>query len=121
MFETGISNNGIIVINRGDTFSMPISINIGTDANPDYYILTGEDKIYFSICEPNQDFNDGVVRKILTAADETSEGDLELVLQPSDTQNILPGTYYYEVKLRIVNIENDIVKTIIPRRKLIIC
>jgi len=121
MFSTGISNNGIIVINKGDTFYAPLFINIGDECTPERYILTEDDTVYFAICEPNQVFERGVIRKIYTANNLNEDGDVEIILNPEDTENILPGTYYYEIKLRVVRGDQEIVDTIVPRRKFVIC
>lgn len=127
MFTTGISNNGIIVINRGDTFYAPLYINSEDIISPEIYFLTALDKVYFAICEPNQDFENGVVRKIYTRAnqiiDETNTlfGAVNIVLESIDTKNLLPGTYYYQIKLKIDNGETEILDTIVPKRKLVIC
>ena len=121
MFQTSISNNGIIVINNGDTFNMSVPINFRKDIDIDEYEMGVDDRVYFSICEPKQHFEDGVVRKIFTAADLDSDGNIKITLIPSDTYYVLPGTYYYEIKLKIGLNENAVVKTIIPKRKLVIC
>lgn len=126
MFRTGISNNGIIVINRGDNFSTQLFINKGESGIPENYVLSEWDRVYFSICEPNQSFEAGVVRKIFTYECLTEDNAVEITLKPSDTINLLPGTYYYEIKLKLVYNINDaengfIIDTIVPRRKLVIC
>lgn len=126
MFRTGVSNNGIIVINRGDNFSTQLFINRGESGTPENYVLSQWDRVYFSICEPNQPFEAGVVRKIFTHDNVTEDNAVEISLKPSDTINLLPGTYYYEIKLKLVYDETDaengfIIDTIVPRRKLVIC
>lgn len=123
MFRTSISNNGIIVINRGDTFYAPLFINISEDEYPEQHILVGEEAVYFAICEPNQEFESGVVRKIFTKDDLTEDGDVNIKLEPSDTEHLLPGTYYYEIKVKIIDPDTseEIIDTIVPRRKLVIC
>lgn len=121
MFETSISNNGIIVINRGDTFTMRIAINFLNDIDLSDYEMGADDKVYFAICEPNQHFEEGVIRKIFTMADLDIDGNIKIELLPSDTYYVLPGTYYYEIKLKIGIGETAIVKTIVSKRKLVIC
>lgn len=121
MFNTSISNNQIITINRGDTFNMSIPINGRKDIEIEDYIMTEYDRVYFAICEPHQHFEHGVVRKILTVDNLDADGNIEISLIPSDTYYLLPGTYYYEIKLKIGEGESAIVKTILPRRKLVIC
>ena len=120
MFYTGITNNRIIVINRGDTFSMLLTINMGEPAEPIIYFLSPIDIVYFSICEPNQEFEEGVVRKKYTSDNQLEDGSIEIVLNSSDTEHLMTGTYYYEIKLKIGG-EEEIVNTLVPKRKLVMC
>ena len=123
MFSTGISNNAIIVINKGDTFTTLIPINFREDIDIDDYEMGPEDNVYFAICEPNQPFECAAVRKIFTLDDLDVDGNVIIKLVPSDTYYLLSGTYYYEVKLKVhvSGDDTDIIKTIIPKRKLVIC
>ena len=108
--------NGIIYLQRGDSFITPIYINIGTKLEPQYYTLTENDKLYFGLMEPNQAFEDAVLKKVFSNIDKVDEnGNTLLILNPKDTLNLLCGKYYYCVKLRQIDENNnDIVKTIIP-------
>ena len=53
-----IAPNGIIRLMRGDSFSTPIQINLGTKLNPNYYHLKAGDK--FAICA----IEDGTVLEV---------------------------------------------------------
>ena len=44
-----IANNGIITVNRGDDFSVPLFINMGTELAPVRYTLKENDEIYLGI------------------------------------------------------------------------
>lgn len=118
-----ISNNGIITLNKCDTFNTTIFVNIGNDLAPVRYILAGNDRLYFAVMEPHQDFANAVIKKVFTSDDLNEDGDVKLSFVMSDTENVLPGTYYYEVKLYIAPEESGEeaeVDTIVPRTKFII-
>ena len=96
--------NGIIYLERGDSFSTPIYINIGTKLDPKYYTLNKTDRLYFGLMEPNQPFEDAVLKKVLSYADDTDDkGNTLLQLDPQDTLGLLCGKYYYSVKLRQID------------------
>ena len=110
-----IAPNGIIRLMRGDSFSTPIQINLGTKLNPNYYHLKAGDKLYFGLMEPNQAFEDAVVKKAFDfTSDKDINGDILLTLKPTDTEKLLVGQYYYSIKLRVIDtFGNEIVKTIV--------
>lgn len=93
-----ISSNGIVTVNRGDSFEFPITLNIGDSMNRQNYILTGNDVIYFGVMEPNQPFENAIIRKMVTANDLV-ENNVIVRFWPEDTVCLLPGKYYYQVKL----------------------
>ena len=112
-----IANNGFITIHRGDSFNYPIYINIGTNLNPKEYLLHEDDIIYFSICEPNKEFEQGIFRRKYTNKDFTYDHKCHVVLEPNDTKDLLPGVYYFEIRAKLFT--GNIV-TITPRKKFII-
>lgn len=114
---TNISNNGLITMNRGDTFSYPIYINLSNKAHTEWYLLDKDDTIYISVCEPNAIFEHGIIRKVLTKDDFDIEKRAWFKLSSAETENLLPGTYYYEIKIKLFN---GSVSTIVPRKKFII-
>lgn len=113
-----ISNEGIVSITRGDTFSSPLFINCGTELRPMRYNLKSYDTLYFAVMEPNQPFECAIIKKVYTEEDEkTTEGDIILRLNPSDTELLLPGKYFYTVKLKSQLIGGEpIVQTVVPER-----
>ena len=118
-------NNNIITMNRGDTFSMPLHINIGTKYAPEYYTLEDGDEVYFALEEYNQPFEFALIRKVFNKSNLDGDGNVLITLSNNDTQCLLPGEYYYEIKLKHVYLdendnENEVVDTIVPRRKFII-
>ena len=94
-----ISNNGIITINRGDTFTLNVFVNLGTSLEPIQYYLQPEDKLYFALMEPNQPFEDALIRKVATSADMLENGLVKITFSAEMTEYLLPGVYYYTVKL----------------------
>ena len=98
-----ISTNGIVTVNRGDSFELPITLKIGSSMSSNFYKLTSEDTLYLGIMEPNQRFEDAVIRKKFTKEDEDSFGNIAIRFWPEDTRNVLPGKYYYQVKLQTVD------------------
>ena len=121
-----ISNNGMIIMNRGDTVKVPLFINAGDKTDMLRYILQDNDKIYFGVMEANAPFECSLIRKILTKDNLNIYGDVVLELGLNDTQYLQPGIYYYEAKLIKQPDEEGIITTdveaytVIPRTKFII-
>lgn len=101
MFD--ISYNGIITVNRGDSFVMPLVLNVGTNLDPIRFELKENCFVYFAVMEPNQQFEDALIRKTYTHKDTNKKGDILIRFKPQDTQCVLPGKYYYQVKLQKFN------------------
>lgn len=119
-----VSKNGIITLHRGDTFTIPISVNIGSGSHPEYYTLKGNDTLYFAVLEPGQKWENAIIKKVLTANNVIGDSEPLIHFYSEDTEHLVPGNYYYEVKLQRMA-ENcrdgfEHVDTIIPRTKFII-
>ena len=112
-----ISRNGIIEMYRGDTFEFPLFINIGTKGHPVQYIVQEGDIVYFSVGEANQPFEKALIRKIFTVEDLDEDGNITVRMSSSDTENVLPGTYYMQIKIKLAN---GNIATITPMRKFFI-
>ena len=100
--------NGIISLHRGDSDMFPLFINIGTSVEPVRFDLRKNpgSEVYFGVCQPNERFEDAIIRKKYTGADLfnfNSNGDLMIEFITEDTEYLLAGTYFYEVKLRTVS------------------
>lgn len=122
-----LSKNGIITLNRGDTFTLPIHINLGSGVAPDYideegekyktyilrkYLIEGceddgdpehyeSDHLYFALLLPNQKWEDAIVKKVFWANDIDPEHKVVLLhFYPEDTEYLTPGNYYYQIKLQ---------------------
>ena len=111
-----IDYSGIIRIMRGDSFRMPLPINMGTTMDPVYKQLEENEFLYFGVMEPNQAFEDAVLKKKYDKDSEKDEdGNTLLILNPEDTLDLLVGTYYYSLKLVRKDSNNKVeyVKTLI--------
>lgn len=96
-----VSNEGNIKLSRGDSLTMSLFINSGTELSPVRYTLTQSDTVYFAVMEENQRFENAILKKVYTSAsDKTSDGDLLLKLRPQDTEDLISGMYKYTVKLK---------------------
>lgn len=128
-----ISNNQIITITRGDTASFTITINLGTELCPIIYDLLENDKVYFGIMEPNCPFEHAIVKKVFGSDDfvrvdpETGEEAhyLQVTFKSEDTEFLLPGNYYYMIKLfrpaNPLDIKDvDKIDTIVTKHKFVI-
>lgn len=123
-----ISKNGIITVNRGDTFTTILFINVGSLMEPVRYKLRAGDKLYLGVCEPNQPFECAVIKKVFTNADLNEDNDVIVKFKAEDTENILPGVYYYEAKLFVCYKaetetepeQPETINTVVPKTKFII-
>ena len=98
-----IAFNGIITVNRGDSFRLPLMLNYGTNLEPLKYQMSQESVVYFAVMEPNQPFENALIRKKFTLEDVGEDGKIVIKFRPQDTQCVLPGKYYYQVKLQRFN------------------
>ena len=126
MFD--ISNNGIITLNRGDSFTLTTSINLGTVLEPIQYVLDTYDSVYFALMEPNQPFECALMRREFNYTDLDANNDVVMKFNNEQTEYLLPGTYYYMIKLVRRGLlesgqeEPDIISvdTIVPKTKFVI-
>ncbi len=123
-----MTKNNMIIVNRGDTYEFDLIIEDDISSDGRYHIQ-GDDTIYFGIMDPHQPFEDALVKKKFTVEDADDNGNLIIVITPEDTLDLLPGTYYYSVKIHlqheIINPETnkidgyvDKVHTVINKTKL---
>ena len=99
-----VSKDNIITLSRGDTVQFPIFLNIGSDLNPVRYDLHEFDELYLGIMEPNQPFENAIIRKKFNASSPKDHNGFTLLrLNHDDTKCLLPEKYYYQVKLRKYN------------------
>lgn len=112
-----IASNGIVTVNRGDSFELPITLHFGSAVSPVKYELQENDVLYLGIMEPNQPFETAIVKKVVRYEDLDEYGDIYVRFWPNDTVCLLPGKYYYQVKLQTTDaITNQLdVETIIDK------
>lgn len=116
MFD--LSLNGNIKLTRGDSFSVPLFINMGTDIKPIRYNLEDGEYVCFGVMEPNYCFEEAIIRKKYSNTDKNDKGDIVVSFDANDTVHLMPGKYYYEVKAVLLDNEGkEIVNTIIPKRE----
>lgn len=114
-----ISRNEIITLHRGDNFEATLFINKGHQLDPVRYILDANDKVYLGVMEAHQPFEFALIKKVYTSEDLDEEGDVVIKFESKDTEFLIPGTYYYEIKLEHTNEdESKSITTIVPKRKL---
>lgn len=82
----------IIKLNRGDSYEFKVSTN-----------LSDVDVAYFALLYPHQHFEEAILTKGYTIADQIDEegnntGEISVKMRPDDTKNFSPGIYYYTVK-----------------------
>lgn len=111
-----IAENGIITLTAGDSLLAPLFLFLG-NSSTEKYTLDNDDRLYFSIMMPHQDFEHAIVRKIYTKDNLDSNGDILVNLSTYDTENLRPGVYYYEAKLVITIGTEEYVDTVVPKRK----
>jgi hypothetical protein len=90
----------MIILNRGDTHEFDLIIEDDTSSDGRYRIQ-GDDTVYFGIMDPHQPFEEALVKKKFTVEDTDANGNLIIVITPEDTLDLLPGTYYYSVKIHL--------------------
>ena len=120
-----LSKNNIITMNRADTFKFPFTITIGNAVNYFIYDMVEGDKLYLAVLEPNQKWENALIKKVYTWEDYDIENQEVMIrFVPEDTEYVKPGTYYYQIKLfrpkENVDDRYDAIDTLIPRTKFII-
>lgn len=115
-----ISKNKNIVIHQGDIVNFSYTI---IDEDFSQHILGVDEYILFSVYEPNQDFINGVIRKKLTKDNLDEDNNVLINITHEDTHTLQRGTYYYDIKLATLNVEDGSLmsyKTLESGRKFII-
>lgn len=120
MFQ--IAQDNSIRISRGDSVVFSCFINAGTKIQPRRYTMINGDILYFAVMEPNCKFEDAILKKTFDSSSPTNDDkDVLIEIKPTDTENLLPGLYYYTVKLQRTHEDGTYsVDTIIPERRFVI-
>lgn len=127
-----IDKNGNIKINRGDTFEVPLFIDVCSNIlHSIRYPWKVGDEVILHVMEANKPFECFLLGKSFTYEDLNENSDIIVRFDHEDTNFMVPNTYFYEVKLIHHPDENsdsgndseeseDVVVTIVPRRKFIV-
>lgn len=119
-----IDNGNNISVTRGDSLLLKLFINEGDKMSPKRFLLkdhTGS-AVYLGIMENRQDFENAIVKYKFDENNVDENGDVVVKIKATDTLNLEPDTYFYEVKLVYYDgDEDEIVNTIIPKAKFIVC
>lgn len=103
----------IVLLNRGDSLDLILSIKI--DAVP--YTMVGGDYLYFGLMRYDQKFEEAFIKKRYSVADYDKNGFITVHLNPEETVWLIPGVYYYSIKLKKAD---GTVATILPKTKFVI-
>lgn len=76
---------------RGDTYT--VNVNLKQD-------LTGS-TVFFTVSpeENPENDDDAIIKKVITTFDEPTEGKFSFQLLPSDTYEIEPDLYWYDIQI----------------------
>lgn len=95
-----IKKNKVITVTRGDYFSFSVELKKGRFPDEEVYVLSGDDVLFFGLMEPNQPFEKAILKKQFHYDDYDVEGGtLKIVINPEDTIGLIPGVYYYQIKV----------------------
>lgn len=122
-----IDTNGNLKFNKGDTFEIPLFIDISDNIfQSTRFHIRKDDVIYFHVLQGNLPFEKPLIGKAFTYEDENEYNDIIVRFNHDDTCWIAPGIYFYEVKLKRPknpeddNPDRDTYVTIVPRRKFVV-
>ena len=96
---------------RGDTLKQVFTLYENEPMNAQKYTPNDNDSIYFGVMEPNSCFEEALIRKKYTYQDFNDNLELKVILEPKDTLTVLPGMYYYQIKLK----HGEEVYTLVPQ------
>ena len=116
-------SQGLITVHRGDTFNLPLSLNVGTPLNINNFGMQQGDIARLRLFVANEPWEDYVLSKDATVENVTIENEIEYVtfsFTEKDTQHIIAGEYYYELKVFSIRDNVEYATTVIPRRKFVI-
>lgn len=92
--------SGEIYITRGDNGEFSLCLEVGNNMDSVEHTLKEGDNLYLGIEEPNQPFENAVVKKVINLSNSLLDKNKNLIvtLEPDDTICLMPGTYFYEIK-----------------------
>lgn len=112
-----IEKDHVITINRGDFLEKKLKLTTGKFPHEKLLEIGEHDIIFFGLMDPHQHFEHSLIKKEFDKTDFDEEGLFVLTLESEETLDLVPGTYYYSLKL--LNEEAEI-RTLIQKSKFII-
>lgn len=112
-----IEKNFVITINRGDYLEKEFVFTTGPFLEEKPLVVNEGDIIFFGLMDPNQHFEHALIKKEFGKKDITEDGEFTLILESEETLDLVPGIYYYSIKLLT---SDSKIKTLIPKTKFII-
>lgn len=103
-----ICNNNVITMTRGDELIIPLRLFYNIDERLSHiaFFINKNDKVLFALCEPRQNFEDAIVKKVITYdeieeynKEKHSQGIVPIPFKGVDTEFLHTGNYYYTVKI----------------------
>lgn len=122
-----ISNKNIITMTRGDNETIPLKLFTDNYKKKYIFFPNQNDKIFFALMEPNQTFENAIVKKVFGYKDVDKEnGVINIKLDSIDTEFLASGDYYYTIKIlrkdswKEEDDDQGTVETLVDRTKFII-
>lgn len=113
--------NNVISMVRGDSFSNTFDLNKYLDSHILEQLSLNGGTLYFGLMYPNSHFEDSIIIKEYILEESSEDYEVTILLSPDDTELLIPGTYYYTLKLEIQDgSEPSQVYTLIPKTKFLI-
>lgn len=110
----------VIQLVRGDDFSFVLNVEDENTENGNY-ILNDNDALYLGVTLPHQPFENALIKKKYTKEDQNLDGNIIATIDSKDTIDLIPGVYYYSVKLRQnIDTEYEKVTTVIYKTKFVL-
>jgi hypothetical protein len=91
-YENMLISSPMLAFYRGDTVRVPLTFEVG---GADPYVMQPGDELLFVCFRGNQ----ALFRVKMTDADQLDDGSIQLVIASTQTENLRPDTYSYEVEL----------------------
>lgn len=112
---SSVSTNGIVSLIRGDTFELPIELNIGSPLAPQYITLGQDDVVELRVFYANQQWENPIMRKSATSDNVSTDEKSVIFKFNGEMAYFEPGEYYYQVKA-FYYVEDILrVVTLVPR------
>lgn len=118
-----ISPRGLVAVPRGDSFTLELSLNVGTPLNIINFNMQEDDVACLRIFRANDKWEDFMVNKEASVEDVVErEGEkfIHFKFSHEDTNFLTADCYYYEFKMFYTRDDIEYVETIYPRTKIVI-